>query len=41
MQDSPAPVQEELDLINSLSVLDDFGVSVLPLQGQSCNVRYI
>ncbi|CAL1537532.1 unnamed protein product [Lymnaea stagnalis] len=30
--DSPKPVQEELDLIASLALLDEFGVSVLPLQ---------
>ncbi|CAN9507428.1 unnamed protein product [Ophioblennius macclurei] len=30
--DCPPAVQEELDLINALSQLDDFGVNVLPLQ---------
>ncbi|XP_048258558.1 NBAS subunit of NRZ tethering complex-like isoform X1 [Haliotis rufescens] len=30
--DTPAAVQQELDLIASLALLDDFGVSVLPLQ---------
>ncbi|BFY98427.1 hypothetical protein BsWGS_01467 [Bradybaena similaris] len=30
--DSPQPIQEELDLIASLALLDEFGVPVLPLQ---------
>ncbi|KAK7115948.1 NBAS subunit of NRZ tethering complex-like [Littorina saxatilis] len=30
--DSPPPVQEELDIIASLAILDDFSVSILPLQ---------
>ncbi|KAK7009358.1 neuroblastoma-amplified sequence [Biomphalaria glabrata] len=30
--DSPKQIQEELDLIASLALLDEFGVSVLPLQ---------
>ncbi|XP_053405478.1 NBAS subunit of NRZ tethering complex-like [Mercenaria mercenaria] len=32
IQDSPPVIQEEHDLISSLSVLEDFGVKVLPLQ---------
>lgn len=36
MRDTPLPpsIQEELDLIGSLALLDDFSVSVLPLQGR-------
>jgi hypothetical protein len=30
--DAPQPIQEELDLIASLALLDEFGVAVLPLQ---------
>ncbi|KAJ8304032.1 hypothetical protein KUTeg_017615 [Tegillarca granosa] len=30
--DTPAVIQEELDLIASLALLDDFGVMILPLQ---------
>lgn len=32
--DAPQSVQEELDLIASLALLDEFGVAVLPLQGK-------
>ncbi|WAR01028.1 NBAS-like protein, partial [Mya arenaria] len=39
IQDRPAGVQEELDLISSLSILDDFGVSILPLQVRLCKER--
>ena len=34
MTDRPAGIQEELDLIASLALLDDFNVSILPLQGK-------
>ncbi|KAK7477823.1 hypothetical protein BaRGS_00030901 [Batillaria attramentaria] len=37
--DSPPPIQEELDLIASLAVLEDFNVSVLPLQVRLCKDR--
>ncbi|XP_076465960.1 NBAS subunit of NRZ tethering complex-like isoform X2 [Babylonia areolata] len=37
--DTPPSVQEELDLISSLGVLDDFCVSVLPLQVRLCKDR--
>jgi len=33
IKDAPNPVQNELDLISSLSVLNEFNVSMLPLQG--------
>ncbi|XP_052240269.1 NBAS subunit of NRZ tethering complex-like isoform X2 [Dreissena polymorpha] len=32
IQDTPPGIQEELDLIAALAVLDDFGLTVLPLQ---------
>lgn len=35
ISDCPPAVQEELDLIDALSLLDDFGVNILPLQGKS------
>jgi hypothetical protein len=33
IRDTPTLIQEELDLINSLALLDDFGVSIIPAQG--------
>jgi len=33
IKDAPNPVQNELDLISSLNVLNEFNVSMLPLQG--------
>ncbi|XP_076101260.1 NBAS subunit of NRZ tethering complex-like [Mytilus galloprovincialis] len=32
IRDTPTLIQEELDLINSLAMLDDFGVSIIPAQ---------
>ncbi|XP_025077701.1 neuroblastoma-amplified sequence-like [Pomacea canaliculata] len=37
--DSPPPIQEEMDLITSLAILDDFSVSILPLQVRMCKNR--
>ena len=34
IKDCPNSIQEELDLINSLSVLNEFNVTMLPLQGK-------
>lgn len=31
--DCPRVIQDELDLVTALSQLEDFGVSILPLQG--------
>lgn len=33
--DRPAAIQEELDLIEALGYLEEFGVKILPLQGAS------
>lgn len=32
--DRPAAIQEELDLIQALGCLEEFGVKILPLQGE-------
>uniref|UniRef100_H2UU11 NBAS subunit of NRZ tethering complex n=1 Tax=Takifugu rubripes TaxID=31033 RepID=H2UU11_TAKRU len=37
--DCPRPVQDELDLISALSQLEDFNVSILPLQVRLCSDR--
>ncbi|XP_072038105.1 NBAS subunit of NRZ tethering complex-like [Amphiura filiformis] len=37
--DRPSSIQEELDLIASLALLDDFNVSILPLQVRLCKNR--
>ncbi|KAL4228277.1 hypothetical protein ACF0H5_013708 [Mactra antiquata] len=39
IQDNPESIQEEHDLISSLSVLEDFGVTILPLQVRLCKDR--
>ena len=39
IQDSPARIQEENDLIASLSLLEEFGVKILPLQVRLCKDR--
>ena len=39
--DTPETVLHELDLIQSLALLDGFGVNILPIQGQyHCQGRY-
>ncbi|XP_013918331.1 PREDICTED: neuroblastoma-amplified sequence [Thamnophis sirtalis] len=37
--DCPSVIQEELDLIRSLSYFDEFGVKILPLQVRLCSDR--
>ncbi|XP_038071968.1 neuroblastoma-amplified sequence-like, partial [Patiria miniata] len=39
LHDCPPGVQEELDLIASLALLDDYNVSILPLQVRLCSDR--
>lgn len=39
--DCPVVIQDELDLISALSQLEDFGVSILPLQGMTKNVSFL
>lgn len=38
--DRPPLIQEELDLISALSKLEEFGVKVLPLQGEATLTHY-
>jgi len=38
-EDPPSKIQEEFDLIGALALLDDFGVQVLPLEGQIVHVH--
>ena len=35
IEDSPTSIQHELDLIGALSILSDFDVNILPVQGNS------
>ena len=37
IEDRPSTVQEEFNLIAALGLLDDFNVSILPLQGNDIN----
>ncbi|XP_075779590.1 NBAS subunit of NRZ tethering complex isoform X4 [Pelodiscus sinensis] len=37
--DCPSAVQEELDLVRALNYLDEFGVTILPLQVRLCSDR--
>lgn len=39
MTDRPAAIQEELDLIQALGCLEEFGVKILPLQVRLCSDR--
>nr|XP_045004804.1 neuroblastoma-amplified sequence isoform X1 [Jaculus jaculus] len=39
MTDRPAAIQEELDLIEALGYLEEFGVKILPLQVRLCSDR--
>lgn len=34
MTDRPPAIQEELDLIQAVGYLEEFGVKILPLQGE-------
>lgn len=34
IEDVPSSIEEELDLISSVSLLQDFNVNILPLQGK-------
>lgn len=34
IEDVPSSIEEELDLISSVSLLQDFNVHILPLQGK-------
>ncbi|XP_076354433.1 NBAS subunit of NRZ tethering complex-like isoform X3 [Tachypleus tridentatus] len=39
LQDVPPSIEDELDLISSLSLLDEFSVNILPLQVRQCQNR--